>query len=126
MDDVSRVFTISQAIVRRAFANLAGRGLAKKTWGGLRLSGSVPGGEMIPSGLCATYHPALAAWLACWALRILTNSILIGPSDRATPHHRDMVRHCAWGEISRIITDCGPEGWQPDLAQDRLVIAGML
>jgi DeoR/GlpR family transcriptional regulator of sugar metabolism len=102
VEDTCREFSISPATARRAFAALALRGLAEKTWGGLRL----PGSDMVPSVLRETRNAEakdliareaallvqegdvvaidggtstlrLAPYLANRAVRIVTNSILI-------------------------------------------------
>jgi len=106
VEDACREFAISQATARRAFAAIAGKGLAEKTWGGLRQRNEMPGSDMIPSGLRDTRNAEakeliareaatlvndgdvvaidggtttlrLAPYLANRAVRIVTNSILI-------------------------------------------------
>ena len=50
------------------------------------------------------------------------NAVILADASKWT--QRDMVRQCKWSEISRVITDCAPSGWQPDLTNGHLVIAG--
>ena len=106
LEDACRAFRVSPATGRRDFAEIAGAGLAEKTWGGLRAHGAGVGGDMIPSdereraraaekeaiaraaaALVAdgdvvtidggTTTAFMAPYLANRPVRILTNSILI-------------------------------------------------
>jgi DeoR/GlpR family transcriptional regulator of sugar metabolism len=107
ISEACRALGISPATARRDFAELAGRGAAEKTWGGLRRAGGgSAGSDMVPSSLRETLNPrekeriarraaelvkdgdvlivdggtttlCLAPHLANRRVRILTNSILI-------------------------------------------------
>ena len=44
-------------------------------------------------------------------------------ADSSKWGQRDMIRQCSWNEVGRIITDCGPVGWQPPVAEGKLVVS---
>jgi len=44
-------------------------------------------------------------------------------ADSSKWGRRDMIRQCTWNEIGRIITDCGPVGWNPPVPAGKMVMA---
>ncbi len=106
LEEACKAFFISPATARRDFVEIATRGLAEKTWGGLKRLPSQIGGDMVPSAQREVLNTAqkeciaraacalvadgdalmidggtttlhMAAYLANRRVRILTNSLLI-------------------------------------------------
>jgi DeoR/GlpR family transcriptional regulator of sugar metabolism len=71
--EACRLHDISAATARRDFTEIAARGLAAKTWGGLRRidAASDAPGDMLPSGVRETLHPTEKARIAAAAAALV-------------------------------------------------------
>lgn len=106
LEEACRTFTISPATARRDFLEIARRGAAEKTWGGLRrapgLGSRVTPADMVPLDLRETQHPDEKERIARAAAALVENGDVLMIDGGTTTLH--MAAHLANRRV-RILTN---------------------